>query len=135
MKKETLNEEFKRMQELAGIINEMPVIADPTDPNIADFLNQHKEEVFEKLFNDYSNPNIYGAEDGLNIEEMEDWKNLSSDNSDGAQTDFPDVGVGCQARFTPFPPDEEDEDEDEEDVESEETNIAGKTIYYSIFEY
>jgi len=154
MKKEVLNEEFKRMQKLAGLINENEDYDDIESDGesddwkkrdegegqqVADFLNKHKKEVFEKLFDDYSNPNIYGAEDGLNIEEMEDWKELSGDNYDGeyyicAQTDFPTVSVGCQARFTPFPPDVLDV-YDEEDAGGEETNIAGKTIYYHIFSY
>jgi hypothetical protein len=154
MKKTVLNEEFKRMQKLAGIINEDEDYDDiePDGENddwkkrdanegqqVADFLNQHKEEVFEKLFDGYSNPNYDGAADGLNIDEMTDWEELSEDNYTKeyyicAQTDFPTAAVGSQARFTPFPPDALDV-YDKKDSMGIKTNIAGKTIYYHIFVY
>jgi len=117
--KKPLNEEFKRMQKLAGI-NENE------GQNVADFLNQHKEEVFEKMYAD-----IADSVDGVNIDAMTDWEEYHDDdiNYTCAQMDFPDAGEGAQARFTPFPPDAEG------DGYLHETNIAGKVIYYLTFSF
>ena len=151
MKKQILNEEFIRMQKLAGIIVENKdddmIYNDELDwkerdadegQQVADFLNQHKEEVFEKMFN--SNPDYIGTANGLTIDEMTDWEKYEDEsyNEDEsyicAQTDFPDSAVASQARFTPFPPGALDVNDKEEEMGIK-TNIAGRTIYFHTFFY
>ena len=120
-----MNNEFTRMQKLAGI-NEIKVLKPLS--RIEDFLNQHKEEVFEKMFS------IYDEDDqDISIDAMTDWEDATDAqvNHYGytcAQVDFPDAAVGAQARFEPFPPDATDD-------ENVETNIAGRKVYYFIFNY
>jgi hypothetical protein len=43
MKKQIISEEFKRMQKLAGVLNENE------EQEAVDFLNQHKQEIFDKF--------------------------------------------------------------------------------------
>jgi hypothetical protein len=43
MKKQIISEEFKRMQKLAGVLNENEEQED------VDFLNQHKKEIFDRF--------------------------------------------------------------------------------------
>jgi len=44
-----ISEEFKRMQELAGIINEMPKIGNPNQKNPKQILDYYREQI--DLFN------------------------------------------------------------------------------------
>ena len=43
MRKQIISEEFKRMQKLAGVLNEGEEQED------VDFLNQHKKEIFDRF--------------------------------------------------------------------------------------
>ena len=119
--------EIKRMQQLAGIINESQ-LNEAEGQEVADFLNQHKEEVFEKMFRnivDYS-----GNE--ASIDDISDWEEFHDEEEDYicAQTDLPDSSIGAQARFTPFP-----ENIGLNFSKMMETEIAGKNIYYFTYDY
>jgi hypothetical protein len=73
-----ISEEFKRMQELAGIINEMPKIANPTAKIISYFVNGGETAIFQtekginimkKILDDFNkthpnNTNSYADFDG-----------------------------------------------------------------------
>jgi hypothetical protein len=120
--KQQINE-IKRMQQLAGLINESQ-LNEAEGQEVANFLNQHKEEVFEKIFG--------YLEDEASIDDMSDWIEFYDEEEDYicAQTDLPTSSVGAQARFTPFP-----ENVDFNFSTPEETEIAGKTIYYFTYDY
>ena len=124
--------EFKRMQQLAGI-NEIKVNK-PTR-NIADFLNQHKEEVFEEMFS-YINDHNDGVDIDIDIDGMSNWEEYEDDDPDGgyicAQTDFPDASIGAQASFEPFPP---NTNSDVGDSQIDEVEIAGRKVYYFTYDY
>ena len=125
-----MNNEFTRMQELAGI-NEIKVFK-PTS-HIEDFLNQHKEEVFEKMFTLDNDGDI---DINKNIIRIENWEEYHDDHFDYtcAQIGYelPNANLGAQARFTPFPPGSANDDYT--DLVGE-TNIAGKTVYYLAYNY
>ena len=114
----------KTAKEIYSYLNEIKV-RKPT-LNIAYFLNQHKEEVFEKMIIGL----IYN-EDGenINIDTIPNWEEYYDDIFDYtcANMDFTPIGIynAVQARFEPFPP------EVEEVVYG--TNIAGRNIYYFTF--
>jgi uncharacterized protein YacL (UPF0231 family) len=120
--KQQINE-IKRMQQLAGLINESQ-LNEAEGQEVANFLNQHKEEVFEKMFG--------YLEDEASIDDMSDWIEFYDEEEDYicAQTDLPTSSVGAQARFTPFP-----ENIDLNFSEVMETEISGKIIYYFTYDY
>ena len=124
--KQNINE-VKRMQQLAGLIKESQ-LNEAKGQKVANFLNQHKEETFEKMFRNVID--YLGNE--VSIDDMDDW--IEYQDEEGgyicAQTDFPNSSIGAQARFTPFP-----EDIDLSLPEMMETEIAGKTIYYFTYDY
>jgi hypothetical protein len=62
--KYTLNEEFRRMQKLAGLLNE------GVEEEAVMFLNQHKEEIFDKFIkNNLSYVETLAAYETENIED------------------------------------------------------------------
>jgi len=101
----------------------------------SDFLNQHKDEVFEKIVS-----NIWSD---LSSNQMKDFSPLTDDRDETPYTcatsdfDTPEAaeagvdGPAIQARFEPFP---EENDYTEEDG-VQETTIGGRKIYYLVFEY
>ena len=95
MKKEVLTEEFKRMQELAGIINEMPVISNP----------ENQKEFNEKTFKwkkSPKNPNdMVEILDIWDDEEENPNKELMSkkDFWDGNVTDRGEDGIPSYGEF------------------------------------
>jgi hypothetical protein len=134
MKKQIISEEFRRMQKLAGIVIESQ-LNEIEGQQVADFLNQHKEEVFEKMFGYLKNEE--GPDWGdkqysdISINDMGEWEKFV-DEEDGytcARTDLYNYSIEAQARMTPFP------DIDTLPEYLGETKIAGKTIYYFTFNY
>ena len=103
MKKQILSEEFKRMQKLAGILNESSLF--PPN-NISDFGNKHFDEIqdmFGKIRGKFQGTTTKGIEVAF----------AGSDEDDG-------IDISFDPKF-----------EEMSDVynDIEEVKIAGKTIY------
>jgi hypothetical protein len=121
----------KTAKEIYSYLNEIKVRT-PTS-RVEDFLNQYKEEVFEKMFS-YINDNDDDGDIDIDINGMTDWEGLYDDDFDYtfAQVDFPDVNIGAQARFEPFPPEYIG---DTGDSKIDEVEIAGRKVYYFTYSY
>ena len=127
--KKPINEEFKRMQKLAGI-NENE------GQNVADFLNQHKDEAYKEMFGylngRYTNNNDVDFD--IDINGMSNWEEYEDDDPDGgyicAQTDFDNADLAVQARFEPFP-----HELNVGDSQIDEVEIAGRKVYYFTYDY
>jgi len=77
MKKQILTEEFKRMQQLAGIITEMPIIKNPTTEIVSYFSHQGETAIFQ-------------TEKGINIMKqiLDDFNKTHPDNNTKAYATF-----------------------------------------------
>jgi hypothetical protein len=77
IKKQILTEEFKRMQQLAGIITEMPIIKNPTTKIISYFTHQGETAIFQ-------------TEKGINIMKqiLDDFNKTHPDNNTNSYATF-----------------------------------------------
>ena len=104
MKKQILSEEFRRMQKLAGLINENQL-----NENIADFLNANIEEFKQKI-----------ADPGSSFEIMGDEKVATAGEGENGI----DVSFDKEHMLKLFP-------EGDPYNKVEEAEIAGRKIYYN----
>jgi hypothetical protein len=129
--KQQINE-IRRMQQLAGLIKESQL---NEAEDIALFLNQHKDEVFEKIVQPTLNNYIEDGE--IDPEELtgvnKNWKFIEKDEDAYSPYEHAELTIqtantnnGFHASFIPFP---EDADVDY----PAETIIGGKKIHF--FEY
>lgn len=134
MAKHIISEEFKRMQVLAGLITESQLNKDEQQ-NIADFLNQHKDEVFEKIvqptLNNYIEDGEIDPKELTNVNK--NWKFIKKDEDKYSPYEHAELTIetdntnnGFHASFTPF-------SEDANVDYPAEVIIKGKKIHF--FEY
>ena len=141
-----VNKETLRMQMLAGIITESQYKAklNEAEENLADFLNQHKDETFENIlkpvferaltFEDMENISLFDKYKTLNwnqgTQEEYEYAELSIDEKlklENGEDLF--MKLGFQASFSPFP------EEIEEEYGIGETMIGGRKIYSFSFDF
>ena len=140
--------EATRLQKLAGIITESQINENEEAIQMADFLNQHYDEAFNKIvkpvIDEYIEDGIEDYDDvtpgefGLDPEFHEGWfPSKDSDFEEGARfdVDSPYIGNSFIAQFKPFTdPDVLDiEDSEFENINRNPYMIAGKKVY--VFRY
>jgi hypothetical protein len=157
MKKQILNEEFHRMQMLAGIITESQYKAklnENVDNEFINFLNKNTQKIFSVIgFNSQaSDDEITNAQEYMKFDSNDDGINIVYSPyvvDDSSPLDFTDFGDLSFLQISPTPKEFEDQirhdfgiDDDEEiDFTDSEIppikkiKIDGRTIYYSIVVY
>ena len=128
-----LIKEAKRLQELAGI-NEVIKIKPPTT-DIAKFLNNHNEEVEDKII--YPNAEFYELGEGINYDKWErvniyDGKpdnevNVAQSTIYGDDDDY----IGINVSFEPF----DTEFIDDDDIHEHPVTIGNRTVYIMTYDY
>jgi len=137
--------EIKRMQQLAGLINESQ-LNEAKGQEVADFLNTHYDEVFEKIIKPAINYQGEMPEKFLNPELFDRWRVAvtmeEDDLSHCAELAIDDKnlpGIGFMATFEPFTEEDSDVLDMSDDVLNKTNNspfiIAGRKIYMHEYDY
>ena len=91
MKKQILNEEFKRMQKLAGIINESQLNEGMTEENIISILKKYENPnspFYNSNFSDYiTDLNSYEYE-GMSLSDMDSEEDVITDYKEWKNSGF-----------------------------------------------
>lgn len=127
--------------DLKKFLAEGKLLKEENEANIADFLNQHKDEALEKIFGYLLNQSIededISQEKVDNIDEQDKtWEFISKDNNPADPFDHArlanelPISYDAMVSFEPFP-----EDYDFEFSSPDETEIAGVKVYYFTYNY
>ncbi len=140
-----MTKEQLRMQMLAGIITEGQYKAklNENEENIADFLNQHKDETFENILKPVFENVLEGQMENISL--FDKYKTLNWNQGTQEEYEYAELSIdeklklengedlfmklGFQASFSPFP------EEIEEEYGIGETMIDGRKIYSFSFDF
>jgi hypothetical protein len=140
-----MTQEQLRMQMLAGIITEGQYKAklNENEENIADFLNQHKDETFENILKPVFENVLEGQIENISL--FDKYKTLNWNQGTQEEYEYAELSIdeklklengedlfmklGFQASFSPFP------EEIEEEYGIGETMIDGRKIYSFSFDF
>ena len=140
-----MTKEQLRMQMLAGIITEgqYKEKLNEVEENIADFLNQHKDETFENILKPVFENVLEGQMENISL--FDKYKTLNWNQGTQEEYEYAELSIdeklklengedlfmklGFQASFSPFP------EEIEEEYIIGETMIDGRKIYSFSFDF